>query len=105
MEAQQSRSTDRRPLAESAGRRNGKGLEAAAEVLKGAGGSLGGATKQEHRSEAFGRGSCIGMEARATGSGKASGAAGDGFRLLTGPSGSPGTEWALQGTAERGAKL
>ena len=32
-------------------------LEAAAQVLKGAGGSLGGATKQEHRSEAFGRGS------------------------------------------------
>ena len=89
-------------MAESAGR----GLEAAAEVLKGAGGSLGGATKQEHRSEAFGRGSCIGMEAtRATGSGKASGAAGDGFRLLTGPSGNLGTEWALQGTAERGAKL
>ena len=56
-------------------------LEAGAEVLKGAGGSLGGGTKQEHRSEAFGRdagtagqrtgrrngrGDC--MEARATGS-------------------------------------
>ena len=153
-----------------------KPLEAAAEVLKRPGGSLGGATKQEHRSEAFGRGSWterrhpleaaaevlkgtggslrrnkagaqIGglwqsqldgetgrgtaWKLRATGScsegfeggrwqsrrrNKAGaqigglwqgverrmGAVGDGFRLLTGPSGSLGTEWVLQGAAERG---
>ena len=53
----------RRPLAELDGETRGgsawklEPLEAAAEVLKGTGGSLGGATTQEHSSEAFGRGS------------------------------------------------
>ena len=76
-EAQQSRSTDRRPLAESAGRRNGKGDCMEARATGSCSGGFEGGRRQSSRStdrrplaEAAGRrngrGGC--MEARATGS-------------------------------------